>query len=66
MKVGTKVKTSLGEVFVLDIQERYLILFNPVKGEFIRANNYKLNNNKVSWGGGEYYFSLKELIENYS
>ena len=64
MRVGDKVKTGAGEVLVLEIQERYLILFNKEKGEFIKANNYQQDDEKLFWGQGEYYNSFNKLIEN--
>lgn len=63
MRIGDKILTSLGEVTVLDIQEKYLILFK-VNGEFVKANDYKMIDNKYVWNGGEYYSNLTELFES--
>jgi len=65
MKAGKKISTSLGEVILLDVQEKYLVLFNEKKGEFIKANGYqKDSDGKIFWNSGEYYSSLNELIKN--
>jgi len=64
MDIGKRINTSLGKVIILDIQEKYLILFNEKNRQFIKANDYKKDNdNKVSWSGGGYYSSLNELIK---
>lgn len=65
MKVGNKIKTSVGEVILLDVQENYLILFNEKKREFIKATGYKKDNEgKIYWVQGDYYFNFNELIES--
>lgn len=67
MNIGSKIyiNDSIGEVIILDIQEDYLILFRPERGQFIKANGYnKAVGNKLVWNNGEYYNSLKELMES--
>ena len=61
--VGDKIKTDLGEVTVLDIQEKYLILLDEAR--FVKANGYNKNSaGKVYWQGGEYYQTFTELIKS--
>ena len=40
MDIGKRINTSLGKVIILDIQEKYLILFNEKNRQFIKANDY--------------------------
>ena len=61
MKIGDFINTSLGKVIVLDIKDKYLILFNQEEGKFIKANNYDIKDNKVFWQQGEYYSNLDGL-----
>lgn len=62
MELGKRVITSIGELLVLDIQENYLILFDDIGKQFIKANGY--NKDKYYWNGGEYYNNLTELIKS--
>ncbi|MGO1581435.1 MAG: hypothetical protein ACTHWZ_08535 [Peptoniphilaceae bacterium] len=65
MQIGQRIKTDLGEVIVLDIKEKYLILFSEKEKKFIKANDYDKNSsNKYFWQGGEYYISLDDLVKN--
>ena len=64
MKIGEKINTSMGEVLILDIQEKYLILFSEERKQFVKANGYKEDYGNVFWNGGDYYNSLNELIKN--
>lgn len=64
MEIGQRVNTGAGEVIVLDVQKDYLVLFNERNKQFIKANGYDENNQKVFWNGGEYYNSFEDLIEN--
>lgn len=59
-----KGKFRCWKILVLDIQDDYLILFNDQRSQFIKANGYKEDYEKVFWNGGEYYDSLNELIQS--
>lgn len=64
MEIGQRIKTGLGEVLVLDIQDKYLILFDDIGKKFVKANGYdKDSQGKIFWQGGEYYNSFTELVE---
>lgn len=64
MEIGKRINTSMGEVLILDVQEKYLILFSEERKQFVKANGYKEDHEKVFWNGGDYYNSLNELIKN--
>lgn len=64
MEIGKRINTSSGELIVLYIQDKYLILFDDATGKFIKANQYdKDSNNKYYWMNGEYYNSFKNLVD---
>lgn len=64
MEVGKRVNTGAGEVLILDIQKDYLILFNQENKQFIKANGYQEDIDKVFWAQGEYYNSFEDLVKN--
>lgn len=66
LKVGNTiyVNDSIGNAIVLDMKEDYLILFRLDAGQFIKANGYEVRYGKLVWNSGEYYSSLKELLES--
>lgn len=64
IEIGGRINTDAGQVIILDVTKKYLVLFNDKIGQFIKANDYKEYNNKIVWGSGQYYFSLEELIKN--
>ena len=63
MKVGQGlyVNDAIGNVRILDIQKEYIILFKE-NGQFVKANKYYYENEKLTWEHGGYYNSLNELI----
>lgn len=65
MKIGDMiyVNDSIGNAVILDKQKDYIILFRLERGQFIKANGYKINGDNISWCNGEYYNNLNELIE---
>lgn len=65
MKVGQEiyVNDAIGNVVILDIKEDYLILCRLGNGTFIKAKDYCMENDKLSWEHGEYYWSFDKLIE---
>lgn len=65
MKVGQEiyVNDAIGNVVILDIKEDYLILCRLGNGTFIKAKDYFMENDKLSWEHGEYYWSFDKLIE---
>lgn len=65
MLVGDKVFTSAGEALVLDIKEKYLILFRLSGREFVKANNYSTHQGELVWGHGNYYSSLADLMQDF-
>ncbi len=62
MNIGEMINTSMGQLLILDIQKRYLILFDTEGAKFIKANGYEVKQGKAHWNGGEYYNSLNDLI----
>ena len=65
LKVGNTiyVNDSIGNAVIVDIQEDYIILLRDT-GQFIKGNGYEIRYNKLIWNSGEYYSSLKELMES--
>lgn len=65
MRVGQKIyiNDSIGNVVILDIKEDYLILFRLGNGTFIKAKDYYIENDKLSWEHGDYYLNFDKLIE---
>lgn len=63
MMVGQEVRAGGSKVIVLDIQEKYLILFNEFKRQFIKVNDWHEAYEIVYWNTKEDYFTLEELIK---
>lgn len=63
MHIGQVIKTSLGDVTVLEENKigNYLILFTGDK--FIKANRYfETDKGYIAWENGEYYNSLHDFM----
>lgn len=65
IEVGEKiyVNDSIGNVIVLDVQKKYLILFRE-NFTFIIANDYFIKNGRLVWSNGEYYNTFNDLLNN--
>ena len=57
------VNDSIGNVIVLDVQKKYLILFRE-NNTFIKANDYFIKNDGLVWSNGEYYNTFNDLLNN--
>lgn len=64
LEIGMKVTSSLGKVMILDVKEKYLVLFRLDHSSFVVANGYEYKNGKLSWSNGDYYNSLDEVMKN--
>lgn len=65
MNIGDKifVNDAIGEVIVIDIKKDYVILFRHEIGQFVKANKYYYEGEKLSWEHGAYYNNLDDLIQ---
>ena len=65
IEVGEKtyVNDSIGNVIILDVQKKYLILFRE-NCSFLKANDYFIKNGRLVWSNGEYYNTFNDLLNN--